>query len=302
MICILSDTVGGWGFMENLVLQIRGFREQSFYGSRRETLLQLGRVFETETLRAIASPDTGGAVLTELANFILRVRDVHGNMGERDAAYMLLWTWYQYFPEWALRLFARFTGGVGSWSDVRYLCEWLTTYGTVRPLAADTLRDAVLDMMLQQILEDHATLTAAMEHYFENRRQFFGIRVDGSGEQVSVDRDWKRPRDPLMARPCARRHVSLAAKWFPREKSRYGWLFSRLVLLFLRKSRTHAHTHAHERATLAADTFPNKAVSETARHLRKMVSYLLRPCNAYCPLCVAGGGAAVGVCDKNAQL
>jgi hypothetical protein len=75
-------------------------------------------------------------------------------------------------------------------------------------------RDAILDIMLQQLLEDHAAWERVMETYFENRRQFFGVFPG---------------REPLMKRPCARKHVSLAAKWCPRESSKYGWVFELLV-------------------------------------------------------------------------
>jgi hypothetical protein len=230
----------------------------------REIIHNICHVFENEILRAMYAWAPGKPLdrIDELADFIVRVRDVNGEFGEREVAYALLWTWYHFFPEWALRIFHRFVGGVGCWSDVKYMCGFLREHNKIH--TSVVFRDAILDIMIQQLKEDHDLWGRVMEDYFENRRQFFGIGEKYEGENENGG--WKRPREPLMKRPCARKYLSLASKWCPRETSKYGWVFALLVGRF--------HT-----ASLfgTKDEFGNH--SKYTRQLRHMISRLSRELN-----------------------
>ena len=214
--------------VEDRVLQFRYFREHGDdTGSvTKQQICDLCGLFEKAILDAMYAWVPGGSLdeVDALADFIVRVRDVNGEFGERDVSYALLWTWYQFFPEWALRIFHRFVGGVGCWSDVKYMCGYLRENTHEH---ATIFRDAILDIMLQQLLDDSLLWGRTMDAYLENRRQFFGIGEKYEGENENGG--WKRPRKPLLKRPCARIHLSLAAKWCPRETSKYGWVFALLV-------------------------------------------------------------------------
>ena len=284
--------------MENMVLQIRHFREHGddVRRIRKQLIGEVCVMFEKAVVDVVYAWVPGQSLdnTDALANFIVRVRDVHGDFGERDVAYGLLFTWYRFFPEWALRIFRRFVGGVGCWSDVKYMCGYLRDGALDGKAGADAFRDAILDIMLQQLLEDHGAWERAMETYLENRRQFFGIgETYRSGAMGTGAMDgWKCPREPLMKRPCARKHVSLAAKWCPRESSKYGWVFELLVV------RYRDGVSLGLRPSLLGDFSPlrknppgspNKILrgrekrppltSELSRRLRQMVSRLSREVN-----------------------
>ena len=227
----------------------------------REIIHNICHVFENEILRAMYAWAPGKPLdrIDELADFIVRVRDVNGEFGERDVAYALLWTWYRFFPEWALRIFHRFVGGVGCWSDVKYMCGYLCEHSKIH--TSVVFRDSILDIMIHQLKEDHNLWGRVMEAYFENRRQFFGIGEKYEGENENGG--WKRPREPLMKRPCARKYLSLASKWCPRETSKYGWVFALLVGRFQTAS--------------PHDGFGNHL--KYTRQLRHMISRLSRELN-----------------------
>ena len=261
--------------MENLVLQIRHFREHGddVCRIRKQLVGEVCAMFEKAILDVVYAWAPGQSLdnTDALANFIVRVRDVHGDFGERDVAYGLLCTWYRFFPEWALRIFRRFVGGVGCWSDVKYMCGYLRDGAADGKVGSCAFRDAILDIMLQQLLEDHAAWERVMETYLENRRQFFGIgAVGGWG--------WKHPREPLMKRPCARKHVSLAAKWCPRESSKYGWVFELLVDRY-RDSISANFGAGSPNIMLRSREKRPPLTSELSRKLRQMVSRLSREVN-----------------------
>ena len=250
------------GHLKSLVRQCSYLRERGEATKYiREIIHNICHVFENEILRAMYAWAPGKPLyrIDELADFIVRVRDVNGEFGERDVAYALLWTWYLFFPEWALRIFHRFVGGVGCWSDVKYMCGYLCEHSKIH--TSVVFRDSILDIMIHQLKEDHNLWGRVMEAYFENRRQFFGIGEKYEGENENGG--WKRPREPLMKRPCARKYLSLASKWCPRETSKYGWVFALLVGRFQTAS--------------PHDGFGNHL--KYTRQLRHMISRLSRELN-----------------------
>ena len=319
-------------FMENQVLHIRHFREHGddVRCMKKQKICELCGVFEKAILDVMYVWEPGSEVqststlavtlntprnvgglsgsfddVDALANFIVRVRDVHGDFGERDVAYALLWTWSRFFPEWALRIFHRFVGGVGCWSDVKYMCGFLRDCSpdvkgfpqqsliveeNLLTSKATVFRDAILDIMLQKILEEHVVWGQTMDAYLENRRQFFGIgETYGDVDEynvvcgnASVGVFGKRMREPLMKRPCARKHLSLAAKWCPRETSKYGWVFALLVERYQMKQNSQCSRKKRRSnneipvPVLQNGVNENKKLQESSRHLRQMVSRLSR--------------------------
>jgi hypothetical protein len=89
-------------YYENLVLQIRHFREHGddVRRIRKQQIGELCAMFEKAIVDVVCAWLPGQSLdnTDALANFIVRVRDVHGDFGERDVAYGLLCTWYRFFP------------------------------------------------------------------------------------------------------------------------------------------------------------------------------------------------------------
>jgi hypothetical protein len=269
--------------LENQVLQIREYRHNGSPKNIIERLLQkLSWTYENEIKKVMYEwlPGTSIDKIDDLANLIIRVRDVHGEFGERDAAYILLCTWYIYFPEWAVRIFHRFVGGIGCWSDVKYMCKILLSFElrsldpvvVVRERSSQQLtskvtfvdrksleefRNNIIDIMLNQLYADYTKWNEVMENYLENRRQYFGIGEKYEGENENGG--WKRTREPLMKRPEASRYISLASKWCPREKSKFGWLFKLLIQRMATKNVPYTRSN------------PRKMFSENARKLRHIL-------------------------------
>lgn len=285
--------------LENMVIQYRYVREYECTETESKELLHnIYNVFETAILNVMYewTPGQSMECIDQIADFIICVRDVNGRFGERDVAYILLWCWYRFFPDWALRIFRRFVGGVGCWSDVKYMCKMLRDFSKsdntdiILKKETDHFRDDILDIMLQQLLDDHVKWEMAMDAYFENRRQFFDIDENQNGWLQETNRfgclrprivegnrgrGWKnldkRPREPLVPRPCARKILTMAAKWCPREKSKYGWLFSLLVLLFRKISGSQQHNN--NKGNKFYKTMESRSFRQMVSQLSKEVTY-----------------------------
>jgi hypothetical protein len=129
--------------------------------------------------------------LTILYVLIGQTRDIAYGKGEYRLAYMLIYVWYQYYPELALFAFKTFVlpqqltyPVYGSWKDVKFFCDYLQKRDVLHPLIRD-----VCDILINQLKLDQ-----------ENLRK--------------------------------RKLISLAGKWCPREKKKYGWLYDYIAFNF----------------------------------------------------------------------
>jgi hypothetical protein len=162
-----------------------------------------------------------------LAETIIFCRDRKRGCGLRDDAYQMLFIWYKYFPDWALRLFGRFVyEGVGSWADVKYLCGYLASIrcdDSFVSTCVENFTNALIDRMNTQIESDRLQWDLAISDYLEKRDVIFSEGID-----VSL-------LGGLPKRPRALETISMAVKWVPRESSKYRWLFEKMVLRWGRK-------------------------------------------------------------------
>ena len=162
-----------------------------------------------------------------LAECIIFCRDRKKGCGQRNDAYQMLFIWYKYFPEWALRLFGRFVyDGVGSWSDVKYLCGYLASIRCddfFVSTCVENFTNALIDRMNTQLESDRLQWDLAISDYLEKRDIIFREGID-----VSM-------LGGLPKRPLALETISMAVKWVPRESSKYRWLFEKMVLRWGRK-------------------------------------------------------------------
>ena len=151
-------------------------------------------------------------LLIILYKLIGKTRDINGGKGEYTLSYMMIWKWYQYFPEmaiFALRLFVhspaieyRATaiedGGrtdeeepYGSWKDIKYMCKYLQVNPGVS--MAHPLMQNCINLINNQLREDYKLY---MEHDVENNKN---------------------------------KQISLAAKWVTREtSSKFGFMYAAL--------------------------------------------------------------------------
>jgi hypothetical protein len=158
--------------------------------------------------------------IDQLSKWIVQIRNKNGIIQERDISYGCWIIWYLLFPEWALRILDQFVNGIGCWSDIKYICGFLKRKNIgsrIFETDKENIINVLLEKMVNKLYEDKRKWTDIMSNYFDNRLQFFSSETPTSS------------RKPLLPRPIARKHISLVAKWIPRESSKYGWLFIDMV-------------------------------------------------------------------------
>ena len=160
--------------------------------------------------------------LSYLFKLIGQTRDIVHGKGERDLTYMLISVWYNYLPipaMFALRLITQnmedsseLNGGglfssYGSWADIKYFCNYVYSQEPDEKKKI-VLIDTALGLLNHQLAVDKRNWDKAMDEYIN----------DSTVNIMS-----------LKTRPCGRDIMSFVAKWAPREKSKFGWLFDRLA-------------------------------------------------------------------------
>lgn len=179
-------------------------------------------------------------VLYQLIGF---TRDIVEGKGEYTLAYMMIYVWYKHFPElatFALQCFVSVPSTrhpYGSWKDIKYFCK----YCRAQPLSVqrEELISYAVSLLNRQVQQDVASWLAL------------------SSSSLSSS---------SLSSSSSSSSVSLAAKWVPREKSAFGWLYETLA------------TDYFSSYLITADTEERKAkaVSKCKMHFRKIVSLLNR--------------------------
>jgi hypothetical protein len=163
--------------------------------------------------------------LSILYKMIAHTRDIVDGKGEYKLTYMMIYTWYNFFPElsrFALKCLVDL-GDIsihqyGSWKDIKYFCDYCKTKGTEQ----HPLVEYSVDIINNQLRNDYASV-------------------------ISNSND-----------------ISLAAKWAPREKSKFGWLFDLLAIDYYKQYIETADN----------DTRYKKAVLKCKMEYRKLLSLL----------------------------
>lgn len=125
-----------------------------------------------------------------LYKMIGHTRDIIDGKGEYTLSYMMIYTWYSFYPElskFALRCFVNLgdkTHPYGSWKDIKYFCHYCKSQG--EPSTHPLIQYAV-KLTNEQIYNDYTKYITFLDD------------------------------------------ISLAAKWVPREKSSFGWLYRELA-------------------------------------------------------------------------
>jgi len=170
-----------------------------------------------------------------LYKMIGQTRDIVDGKGECSLTYMMIYTWYDFYPElalYAIQCLVDFgdngkTHQYGSWKDIKYFCDYCRKQHC--DLEQPLIQHAV-NIINKQIYSDYANL-------------------------ISNSDD-----------------ISLAGKWVPREKSgRFGWLYQTLACnyfpLYIETSELSSNNYSKSRAILKCKTEYRQLLSALNRKI-----------------------------------
>jgi len=178
------------------------------------TRLYVANVVEREVL---------SAYLSLLYKLIGHTRDIIDGKGEYTLTYMMIHTWYEFYPTlafFALKCLVDLDDPklhqYGSWKDLKYFCSYCKSFG------ADNSHP-LIQYSIQLI----------------NERLCKDSTADSS-------------------------HISLTAKWVPREKSSFSWLYEPLATNYFKQYLLYARTPEQQK----------KAILKCKTDYRKLLSAL----------------------------
>jgi hypothetical protein len=168
--------------------------------------------------------------LSVLYRMIGHTRDIVDGKGEYTLSYMMVHTWYKFFPKlalFALKCFVELDDKTihqyGSWKDLKYFCDYCKSKGD--DINSELVQFSI-SLINTQIKRDYANFLA------------------NSNE------------------------ISLAAKWAPREKSSFSWLYQALATSYFKEFLdTAKNTVQLNKAILKSKTEYRKVLSALNRHL-----------------------------------
>jgi Mg-chelatase subunit ChlD len=124
-------------------------------------------------------------------------RDMIDGKGEFTLAYMMVYEWYKFYPELALFALDCFVDlgdpkmhPYGSWKDFKYFCKYCRSRGDM--ITTSPLIQHCIGRMNRQLRVDHESIK----------------NIHNNNDDVKL---------------------TLVAKWIPREKSSFGWLYEALA-------------------------------------------------------------------------
>jgi hypothetical protein len=176
----------------------------------------------------IVEKELARGYLSILYRMIGHTRDIIDGKGEYNLTYMMIYTWFEFYPQ--LALFAlrclvknedKNVHQYGSWKDIKYFCEYCRSRGAhvFHPL----IHYAIILMNVQ-------------------------LKTD-------YDNYCKGSKD-----------ISLVAKWVPREKSTFGWLYESLATSYFIEYMETANT----------DERKKKAILKCKTGYRKIIAHMNR--------------------------
>ena len=181
-------------------------RVNEFYAS-----LKRGNYIDSDLDGLLRSIAVGSKEFSMLYRLIAHTRDINDGLGERDLTYAMICVWYRHYPVQAIKAlrFIVTSVGIGTWADIKYLCGYVVR---TKDPNADLIIDSAIGLMNYQLNVDRVAWNNALVNYMQIKRA---------------------TPNTLVPRPSGRDVMSFAAKWAPREKSRFGWLFNRMVVQWL---------------------------------------------------------------------
>jgi hypothetical protein len=166
---------------------------------------------------------------------LAQTRDISNGKGEHELSYMMILAFYEVFPALAIYAIHRFckpieqAGAFGSWRDIKYLCNHIRLYSSKK--------------------ENH---------------ELIKICVELMNSQLKKDiESWK-----FSVNAGSRNHISNVAKWIPREKKKFNWLFEMLVIDWIKTNKSYMFANT-------TDSWFS-ALTKAKRIYRKKVAFLNR--------------------------
>jgi len=224
-----------YGWSNNIQEKILQF---NFQVTRTDNTILLDMILNELLTKLKHMVDTGSLPEKEVAKghlsllyrMIGQTRDLIDGKGEYKLAYMMVYTWYKFYPElakFALRCFVTLDNKdlhqYGSWKDLKYFCEYCIHKG---------------ESMNHPLIQ-------------------FSIMI--INEQLKID------YNNILYHPD---NVSLAAKWVPREKSKFGLLYKSFATNYFSDFLETAKNSEQERkAILKCKTEYRKILSTLNRHI-----------------------------------
>ena len=190
--------------------------------------------------------------LCMLYKMIGQTRDIISGKGEYNLTYMMIYTWYLHYPNLALfalkclvSLENKTEHPYGSWKDTKYFCKYCKDKGLElnHPLILYSIH-----LINSQIKKDYEIL------------HFIDSYSDSYLDSYSI---------------------SLAAKWVPREKSSFSWIYEKLCIHYFSEYIITANS---------LDSY-NKALLKCKTNYRKIISALNKKLDTL----------QIKQCDKNWQ-
>lgn len=166
-----------------------------------------------------------------LYKMIGQTRDIVDGKGECSLTYMMIYTWYNFYPELALHSIKYLvdfgddgkTHQYGSWKDIKYFCDFCHKKNC--PLEHPLIQYAI-SIVNTQLISDYANL-------------------------ISNSDD-----------------ISLAGKWVPREKSgRFGWMYQALACNYFPRYIETSSEKSKSAAILKCKTEYRKVLSTLNRKI-----------------------------------
>ena len=184
------------------------------------------------TSTSIVERELARGYLSMLYKMIGHTRDIIDGKGEYNLSYMMIYTWYNFYPE--LSKFAllclvdlgdRNIHQYGSWKDIKYFCDYVKSQ-TVGTNVLHPLIYYAIKLINNQISKDY--------------------------EKMLINSN----------------EISLVAKWAPREKSTFGWLYEQLATDYFYYFLTTANTiDRKQKAILKCKTEYRKVLSSLNRKI-----------------------------------
>lgn len=225
-----------YGWSNNIQEKILQFSFQATRGSNIDKL----HIILVDILTNLKNDVFNGSLLEKevsrgylsiLYRMIGHTRDIIDGKGEATLTYMMIYTWYDFFPElanFAIRCLVdigdKNIHQYGSWKDIKYFCKYCKNHNcdTDHPLIQNCI-----NLINEQLRCDYLTQS---------------INKNGG--------------------------VSLVAKWVPREKSSFGWLYESLATNYFSEFLLTALTEEKlVKAVLKAKTQYRKILSQLNRQI-----------------------------------
>jgi len=182
----------------------------------------------SSTSTSIVEKELARGYLSMLYKMIGHTRDIIDGKGEYELTYMMIYTWYDFYPEFAkfalkclVDLGDRNIHQYGSWKDIKYFCDYVKRENKC---SSHPLIDYAIKLVNNQVNRDY--------------------------EKMLIESN----------------EISLLAKWVPREKSSFGWLYQQLATDYF----------AHFLTTAKNELGKQKAILKCKTEYRKVLSALNR--------------------------